>query len=97
MIANIVKICEIELSPDELSQLSAARDILEKIVDTASLWNVAGFKVANEYEDYYLDEFSNCVIMLNDLCHPSGRLTGYFQEYSELNGAARLGKLDQAI
>lgn len=83
MIANIVKTCEIELTPDELGVLSKARDIIEEIVNTASIWNVAGFKVANEYEDYYLDEFSNCVTMLNDLCHPSGRFTGYFQEYSE--------------
>lgn len=83
MIANIVKTCEIELTPDELGMLSKARDIIEEIVNTASIWNVAGFKVANEYEDYYLDEFSNCAMMLHDLCHPSGRFTGYFQEYSE--------------
>lgn len=83
MIANIVKTCEIKLSPDELGTLSKARDIIEEIVGTASIGDVAGFKVANEYEDYYLDEFSNCATMLNDLCHPSGKLTGYFPEYSE--------------
>lgn len=83
MIANIVKTCEIELSPDELGTLSKARDIIKEIVDTASIENVIGFKVANEYEDYYLDEFSNCATMLNDLCHPSGKLAGYFPEYSE--------------
>lgn len=83
MIANIVKTCEIELNPAELAKLRAAKNVLEKIVDTASIWDVIGFKVAQDYEDYSLDEFSNCMIMLNDLCHPSGRLTGYFQEYSE--------------
>lgn len=83
MISNIVKTCEIELIPDELGILSAARDIIKKIVDTATAEGVVGFKVANEYEDYYLDEFSNCMMVLNDLCHPSGRLAGYFQEYSE--------------
>lgn len=83
MITSIVKTCEIELVPDELGTLSKARDIIKKIVDTATAEGVVGFKVANEYEDYYLDEFSNCMMVLNDLCHPSGRLAGYFQEYSE--------------
>ena len=83
MITSIVKTCEIELTSDELGILSAARDIIEKIVDIATTEAVLGFKVANEYDDYCLDEFSNCMAMLNDLCHPSGKLAGYFQEYSE--------------
>lgn len=81
MITNIVKTCEIELSPDELGILAAASDILEKIVDAAIENDIAGFKVAQEYEDYYRDEFSNCMVMLNDLCHPCGRLSGYVHEY----------------
>lgn len=83
MITSIVKTCEIELHPDELGILSRARDILEQIVDTATENDVIGFKVAQDYEDYVVDEFSNCMMMLNDLCHPCGRLTGYFQEYDE--------------
>lgn len=83
MITNIVKTCEIKLTPDELGAFSRARDIMEKIVDIATTEAVAGFKMANEYDDYYLDEFSNCATMLNDLCRSNGRLTGYFQEYNE--------------
>ena len=83
MITSIVKTCEIELTPDELGILASARDIFEKIVDTATENDLAGFKAAQDYEDYYVDEFSNCMMMLNDLCHPSGRLSGYFDEYHE--------------
>lgn len=74
------RICEIELHPDELGILSKASDIIENIANVAMENGVAGFKVAQDYEDYCWDEFSNCMLMLNDLCHPSGRLTGYFQE-----------------
>ena len=83
MIIENRKICEIELTPEELSTLANASDILEKIVDVALEEGVVGFKVAQEYEDYNLDEFSNCMTALNDFCHPCARLVGYFDEYNK--------------
>ena len=81
MVIQSRQICEIELSPSELGILVKAGDILEQIVDTAIESGIVGFKVAQDHEDYCLDEFSNCMMMLNDLCHPCGRLSGYFGEY----------------
>lgn len=77
MIINIVKTCEIELSPDELGILSKASDIIEKIVDTATDEDVTGFIIANN-EDYVIDELSTCMVVLNDLSHPLGKLAGYY-------------------
>lgn len=77
MITNIVKTCEIELSPDELGILSRASDIIEKIVDTATEEDVTGFIIANN-EDYVIDELSTCMVVLNDLSYPSGKLAGYY-------------------
>ena len=76
------KICEIELTPEELSTLANASNILEKIVDVALKEGVAGFKVVQEYEDYTLDELSTCMVSLNELSHPYARLVGYFDEYN---------------
>lgn len=77
MITNIVKTCEIELSPDELGILSKANDIIEKIVDTATDEGVTGFIIANN-EDYVIDELSTCMMVLNDLSCPLGKLAGYY-------------------
>ena len=80
MIIENRKICEIELTPEELSTLANASNILEKIVDVALEEGVMGFKVAQEYEDYTLDELSTCMVSLNDFCHPCAKLVGYFDE-----------------
>lgn len=77
MITNIVKTCEIELNSDELEILSKASDIIEKIVDTATDEDVTGFIIANN-EDYVIDELSTCMVVLNDLSYPSGKLAGYY-------------------
>lgn len=77
MITNIVKTCGIELSPDELGILNKASDIIEKIVDTATEEGVTGFIIANN-EDYVIDELSTCMVVLNDLSYPSGKLAGYY-------------------
>ena len=80
MIIENRKICEIELTPEELSTLAKARDILDQIVDFAEEENIAGFTVAQEYDDFYLDEFSNCVSMLDTLCCHRSKLVGYFDK-----------------
>lgn len=82
MIIENRKICEIELTPEELNTLANASDILEKIVDVAWEEGVVGFKVAQEHEDYTMDELSTCMMSLSDLCHPCGKLVGYFDEYN---------------
>ena len=82
MIIENRKICEIELTPEELNTLANASDILEKIVDVAWEEGVVGFKVAQEHEDYTMDELSTCMMSLNDLCHPCSKLVGYFDEYN---------------
>ena len=79
MITSIVKTCEIELTPDELGILSAAGDIIEKIIDTATEESVTGFIIANN-EDYVIDELSTCMMALNDLSYPSGKLAGYYDK-----------------
>lgn len=81
MIIENRKICEIELTPEELGILAEASDILEQIVDFAADEGVKGFKVA--YEDHSVDEFSTCMVALSDFCRPCGRLVGYFDEYNE--------------
>lgn len=80
MITKIIKNFEIELTAEELSTLARARDILNQIVDFAEEENIAGFDVAQGYDNFYLDEFSNCMSMLDSLCHPYARLVGYFDE-----------------
>ena len=80
MIIENRKIYEIELTTEELSTLARARDILEQIVDFAKDEEIAGFEVAQEYDNFYLDEFSNCVSMLDTLCRPRSKLVGYFDE-----------------
>lgn len=77
MITNIVKTCEIELSPDELGILNRASDIIEKIVDTATEEGVIGFIIANN-EDYAIDDLSTCMVVLSDLSSLSGKLAGYY-------------------
>ena len=80
MITKITKNSEIELTAEEVNTLARARDILEQIVDFAKDEEIAGFEVAQGYDDYNFDEFSNCVTMLNYLCHPCAKLVGYFDE-----------------
>ena len=80
MITKITKISEIELTAEELSTIAKTRDILKQIVDFAEDEEIAGFTVAQGYDDYNFDEFSNCVTMLNYLCHPCAKLVGYFDE-----------------
>ena len=80
MITKITKNFEIDLTTEELSTLARARDILEQIVDFAKDEEIAGFEVAQEYDNFYLDEFSNCVSMLDTLCRPRSKLVGYFDE-----------------
>lgn len=81
MITKITKNFEIELTAEELSTLARARDILDQIVDFAKdEENIAGFEVAQEYDNFYLDEFSNCMSMLDSLCRPRSKLVGYFDE-----------------
>lgn len=80
MITKITKISEIELTAEELTTLARARDILEQIVDFAKDEEIAGFEVAHKYDNFYLDEFSNCVSMLDSLCRPRSKLVGYFDE-----------------
>lgn len=77
MITNIVKTCEIELSPDELEILNRASDIIAKIVDTATEEGVIGFIIANN-EDYAIDDLSTCMVVLSDLGSLSGKLAGYY-------------------
>lgn len=79
MITKITKNSEIELTAEELSTLARARDILEQIVDFAEDEEIAGFEVA-PYDNFYLDEFSNCVSMLDILCCSCSKLVGYFDE-----------------
>lgn len=79
MITNIVKTCEIELSPDELGILNRASDIIEKIVDTATEEGVIGFIIANN-EDYAIDDLSTCMVVLSDLSSLSGKLAGYYDD-----------------
>lgn len=79
MITNIVKTCEIELSPDELGILNRASDIIEKIVDTATEEGVIGFIIANN-EDYAIDDLSTCMVVLSDLNSLSGKLAGYYDD-----------------
>lgn len=78
MITKITKNSEIELNAEELSAIEKTRDILRQIVDFAEDEEIAGFTVAQGYDDYNFDEFSNCVTMLNYLCHPCAKLVGYF-------------------
>ena len=78
MITKITKNSEIELSAEELNAIEKTRDILRQIVDFAEDEEIAGFTVAQGYDDYNFDEFSNCVTMLNYLCHPCAKLVGYF-------------------
>ena len=80
MITKMTKISEIELTAEELSTIAKTRDILQQIVDFAEDEEIAGFTVAQGYDDYNFDEFSNCVTMLNYLCHPCAKLVGYFDE-----------------
>lgn len=80
MITKITKISEIELTVEELSTIAKTRDILKQIVDFAVDEEIAGFTVAQGYDDYNFDEFSDCVTMLNCLCHPCAKLAGYFDE-----------------
>ena len=80
MITKITKNSEIELNAEELSAIEKTRDILRQIVDFAEEEEIAGFTVAQGYDDYNFDEFSNCVTMLNYLCHPCAKLVGYFDE-----------------
>ena len=80
MITKIIKNSEIELTAEEVNTLARARHILDQIVDFAEDEEIAGFTVAQEYDDYNFDEFSNCVTMLNYLCHPCAKLVGYFDE-----------------
>ena len=80
MITKITKVSEIELTAEELNAIAKTRDILEQIVDFAKDEEIAGFEVAQGYDDYNFDEFSNCVTMLNYLCHPCAKLVGYFDE-----------------
>ena len=80
MITKITKVSEIELTAEELNAIAKTRDILEQIVDFAKDEEIAGFTVAQGYDDYNFDEFSNCVTMLNYLCHPCAKLVGYFDE-----------------
>ena len=80
MITKITKNSEIELTAEELNTLARARDILDQIVDFAEEENIAGFEVAPEYDNFYLDEFDNCVSMLDSLCLSCGKLVGYFDE-----------------
>lgn len=86
MITNIVKTCEIELSPDELGILSKASDIIEKIVDTATDEDVTGFIIANN-EDYVIDELFTRMVVLNDLSYPSGKLAGYYDNLQKQRGS----------
>ena len=78
MIIENRKICEIELTSEELNTLANASDILEKIVDVAWEEGVVGFKV--EHEDYTMDELSTYMMSLSGLCHPRSKLVGYFDE-----------------
>lgn len=80
MITKITKVSEIELTAEELSTIAKTRDILKQIVDFAEEENIAGFEVGQGYDDYNFDEFSDCVTMLNYLCHPCAKLVGYFDE-----------------
>lgn len=80
MITKITKVSEIELTAEELNAIAKTRDILRQIVDFAKDEEIAGFTVAQGYDDYNFDEFSNCVTMLNYLCHPCAKLVGYFDE-----------------
>lgn len=80
MITKITKVSEIELTAEELNAIAKTRDILKQIVDFAEDEEIAGFTVAQGYDDYNFDEFSNCVTMLNYLCHPCAKLVGYFDE-----------------
>ena len=80
MITKIIKNSEIELTAEELNTLAMARDILEQIVDFAKDEEIAGFEVAPEYDNFYLDEFSNCASMLGSLCRSCSKLVGYFDE-----------------
>ena len=80
MITKITKVSEIELTAEELNTIAKTRDILRQIVDFAEDEEIAGFTVAQGYDDYNFDEFSNCVTMLNYLCHPCAKLVGYFDE-----------------
>ena len=80
MITKITKNSEIELNAEELNAIAKTRDILRQIVDFAEDEEIAGFTVAQGYDDYNFDEFSNCVTMLNYLCHPCAKLVGYFDE-----------------
>lgn len=80
MITKITKNSEIELTAEELNAIAKTRDILRQIVDFAEDEEIAGFTVAQGYDDYNFDEFSNCVTMLNYLCHPCAKLVGYFDE-----------------
>ena len=80
MITKITKVSEIELTAEELNAIAKTRDILRPIVDLAEDEEIAGFTVAQGYDDYNFDEFSNCVTMLNYLCHPCAKLVGYFDE-----------------
>ena len=80
MITKITKNSEIELTAEELSTLARARDILDQIVDFAEEENIAGFTVAQGYDDYDLVEFDNCVSMLDSLCLSRSKLVGYFDE-----------------
>ena len=80
MITKIIKNFEIELTAEELSTLAKARDILDQIVDFAEEENIAGFEVAQGYDNYDLVEFDNCVSMLDSLCLSCGKLVGYFDE-----------------
>ena len=80
MITKITKVSEIELTAEELNAIAKTRDILRQIVDFAEDEEIAGFTVAQGYDDYNFDEFSNCATMLNYLCHPCAKLVGYFDE-----------------
>ena len=80
MITKITKVSEIELTAEELNAIAKTRDILKQIVDFAEDEEIAGFTVAQGHDDYDFDEFSNCVTMLNYLCHPCAKLVGYFDE-----------------
>lgn len=78
---------DIEFTPEELTVLARASKIMEEVTSSA-IDGVTGFEVKGvpstlNFESYSIQEFSQCMMMLEDLCSPFGKLEGYFDKDSK--------------
>lgn len=77
MITFIQRIFKVNLNSHELETLSKAQLILDEIVTNAIKEELDVIHMGDTGEDYSINDFSTCAMMLHDLCTSSGQLEGY--------------------